>query len=263
MINQFNKTHIIRSFNRAAISYNKASFLQCKVGEQLFYLLPKHSTPSLVVDLGCGTGVFTAKLAHTFPHAEVIGIDIADNMIKHAQKYFTKENNLKFWCADADNLPLKSATTNIIFSNLMLQWSTNIEITLTEWFRVLKPGGQLLLSTVGSGSLKELSSSWARIDSYSHGSNFITKKQLLLAINKMGFKNLQFVSQRFSRTFASIYDLMLELKMLGAHNISHNRQRGLLGKNKLKQLQIFYDEYRDHNNKLPCSFEIYYVSACK
>lgn len=263
MINQHSQNGIIRSFNRAAISYDKANFLQCDTGEQLFNLLPSHIFPDLIVDIGCGTGSFTAKLARTFPKAEVIGIDGADNMVKFAQECFSMRKNLKFWHQNADNLPLPDAATDLIFSNLMLQWSTDINVTLREWHRILRPSGHLLLSTVGDGSLQELTYAFEKIDSYSHINNFITEKQLLMTMNQTGFKNLQFSDKRICRTFAAIDDLMLELKMFGSHNITYNRPRGLSGKHKFKRLQTIYDAYRDCNNRLPLSFEIYYVQATK
>ncbi len=259
----FDKTQIARSFNRAAASYNQASFLQLEVGEKIFGWLDLIESPRTVVDLGCGTGWLTANLASMFPEAKVMGIDIADQMINYARKYFGAERNLSFLCADADRLPIVDKYIDLIFSNLMLQWSPDIEITLAEWARVLKPGGCLFLSMVGAGSLKELQSSWSKVDNYQHVSNFVSQEQLLLAIKGAGFKNVQFKKHSFCRTFNSIYELMLEFKMLGTHNLCVGRHQGLLGKNKFRQLQKFYDAYRDHNHKLPATFEVYYVEADK
>ena len=264
MLDQFNKNQIARSFNRAVKSYDQVDFLQRKVGDELLDNL-KSTTDSLdrIIDLGCGLGKLTAQLGDAFAGAEVLGLDLADEMVLYASRHFCSKKNVSFLSADADKLPLPNCYSDLIFSNLMLQWSPNLDVTLSELARVLTIGGGLFYSTFGLGSLKELRDSWSKIDDYEHVSNFISEKELLLSMNRSGFKEIKLESRSYCRWFNNVYDLMGELKMLGAHNLSPDRCRGLLGKSRLKQLQLFYDEYRGSNNKLPLTYEVFYVSARK
>ncbi|MBU0745005.1 MAG: malonyl-ACP O-methyltransferase BioC [Gammaproteobacteria bacterium] len=264
MNNKFDKAQIARSFSRAAKSYNQVNTLQKKVGDHLICKLNGFkSKPSVMIDVGCGTGILTSKLADVFFHAKVIGVDIALNMVSYASQCFGDKKNLRFLCADSDNLPIENEVVDVIFSNLMLQWSPDIKITLNEWLRVLKPGGAVVFSTFGLGSLKELHSVWSGLDAYVHTSDFIFWETLLSIIRDVGFKDQHLEQASHPRYFDSVYEMMLELKMLGAHNMRQDRHQGLSGRNKFKQLEIYYNQFRNHDNKLPASFEVYYVVAKK
>ncbi|HBC71815.1 MAG TPA: 8-amino-7-oxononanoate synthase, partial [Coxiellaceae bacterium] len=207
---------ITRSFNRAAKSYNQVNFLQLEVGYRLFCWLKDFADhPKKIADLGCGTGIITAKLAQDFPQSRVLGIDIAENMIEYARSCFTKEKNLNFITADADSLPLENENLDIAFSNLMLQWSPNLKTTLTALWRALKPGGKLIFSTLGPGSLNELRNAWAKIDHYKHVNNFVDREQLTEELMCAQFKILKFETVYHYRLFDTVLDLMHELKKLG------------------------------------------------
>ena len=58
--------------------------------------------------------------------------------------------------ADAANLPIKSRSTALIWSNLLLHWLDDPLPALAEAHRVLEVGGLLMFSTLGPDSLKEL-----------------------------------------------------------------------------------------------------------
>ena len=53
---------------------------------------------------------------------------------------------------------------DLIFSNLMIQWAENPGRVLSECRRVLRPGGQLLISTLLDGTLAELKEAWRQAD---------------------------------------------------------------------------------------------------
>lgn len=69
-------------FERAAHSYDKAALLQREVGLELLERLDWIKlTPQRVLDLGCGTGMMAEALLKRYPKAEIIGVDIAFNMV--------------------------------------------------------------------------------------------------------------------------------------------------------------------------------------
>lgn len=270
------KTKIARTFGRAAANYDDVAILQQEVREHLINLLPL-STPKTILDLGSGTGVLSAKLANLFPNANVSGIDIANNMIEFSRASWKKITNLEFTCADADCLPCAKESIDLAISNLMLQWSVNIKTTFSQLHRAIKPNGKLLLSTLGNNSLYELKNAWGKIDDYMHVNNFSTKDEIIDCLSQIKFKNIQIDTINYRYFFNSVYELMLQLKILGANNLQSKRKNGLYGKKTFVLLQKYYQEAANSailltqdnaelavtNIQIPATYEVYYVSATK
>ena len=53
-----------------------------------------------IIDMGCGTGNLTKKIALAFPKAEIICLDMAENMLKLAKAKLSKHPNVSFWQGD-------------------------------------------------------------------------------------------------------------------------------------------------------------------
>lgn len=91
-----------------------------------------------VVDLGCGTGELTRKLADALPDSDVVGIDTSDQMLEKAAKH--AHPGLRFEQGDQSDL---SGEWDLIFSNAALQWSEDHAHLFPKLFARLNPGGQL------------------------------------------------------------------------------------------------------------------------
>jgi demethylmenaquinone methyltransferase/2-methoxy-6-polyprenyl-1,4-benzoquinol methylase len=96
-----------------------------------------------VVDIGCGTGDLSELAAAT--GAKVIGLDFARNMLVGATQRRIKA---AFVHADANALPLPSASVSVVLSGFALRNFVSIPRALQEAARVLKPGGRLALLEV-------------------------------------------------------------------------------------------------------------------
>src|SRR5262245_24590225 len=73
-----------------------------------------------VVDLGCGTGELTAKLADKLPNSQVLGIDNSPEMLERAQQY--KRPSLEFKQTDIAEDDALSGRWDLIFSHATLHW---------------------------------------------------------------------------------------------------------------------------------------------
>jgi ubiquinone/menaquinone biosynthesis C-methylase UbiE len=97
-----------------------------------------------VLDCGCGTGTLIAQLSRQ--SGFFIGVDYSQAMLKLARKKNRSANNVDFVRADADNLPIKSASISQLLSFTMLGNMPKIESTLLEFSRVVRESGQIVLS---------------------------------------------------------------------------------------------------------------------
>jgi trans-aconitate methyltransferase len=114
-------------------------------GESLIDLL-KPQPGEHVLDLGCGSGQLTAKIAES--GAEVIGIDRSEEMIAEARRNFP---SLNFEVADAANFSLETPV-DAVFSNAALHWVKNADGVAESVSRALRPTGRFVVEMGGKGN---------------------------------------------------------------------------------------------------------------
>ena len=250
------------SFDRAARQYDAAAFLQREVGERLLERLDlMANVPARVLDVGCGTGRPTRELQQRYPRAEIIGVDLAPAMLKMAaKKQPWLGRGARFVCAEASQLPLADASCDLVYASLLLQWCENLDATLLEWRRLLKPHGLLLFSTLGPDTLKELRAAWGVVDGFNHVNRFLDMHDVGDALIRAGFVEPVMDVEHLTLTYADATGLMRDLKSIGAHNVTAGRRRGLMGRGKLKTFADAYERFR-HEGRLPASYEVVYGTA--
>ncbi len=92
-----------------------------------------------VVDLGCGTGELTAKLADKLPNSRVLGLDNSAQMLERAQQYACP--GLDFEMADiGDSL---AGEWDLIFSHAALHWIADHRSLFPQLLAKVAPGGQI------------------------------------------------------------------------------------------------------------------------
>lgn len=108
--------------------------------------------PTLIIDAGCGTGEFSSALQKRYPDARVIAIDQSNPMLEYV---VTHHPHIETLCADIADLPLASASVDLIFANLVLPWQLDFKKTLQTFRRLLKPDGLLIFTLFGPDTLQE------------------------------------------------------------------------------------------------------------
>lgn len=257
---RIDKRQVARSFSRAAATYDQAAHLQRATGEELLQRLPHQLSDDWVMDLGCGTGVFTEQLAQRYPGATVVGIDLAEGMIAHARRHHPEAGS--WLCGDAEAMPCADNRLGLVFSNFALQWCQDLPRLMAEQYRVLCPGGSLVFSTVGPDSLGELRQAWLAVDSYVHVNRFSPLETVRGAIEGAGFAIDDISVVRRVSYYPRLQDLTRELKGLGAHNVNQGRNTGLTGRRQIAALKAAYEKWRTPEG-LPASWEIFTVVAVK
>lgn len=91
-----------------------------------------------VIDLGCGTGELTRRLADRLPESEVLGIDHSPQMLQNAKAHVRP--GLAFARQAIEQV---SGSWDLVFSNAAIQWVKDHELLIPRLMSLVQPGGQL------------------------------------------------------------------------------------------------------------------------
>lgn len=100
-----------------------------------------------LLDVGCGGGQSAIRLKELYPHLQLTGVDLSEDQIARArQRTQQKGFAIQFEVADAESLPYPDASFNVVYSFGSAKHWPNPLKGLGECWRVLKPGGELLVA---------------------------------------------------------------------------------------------------------------------
>ena len=249
------KRQVAASFSRAAASYDSVAELQRAVGGELLARLPADITPQRWLDMGCGTGYFSRVLSERLPASEGIALDIAEGMLNHARPLGGAQH---FIAGDAERMPLKAESVQLLFSSLAVQWCANFDAVLSEAYRVLQPGGVLAFASLCVGTLDELRESWRAADDMVHVNRFRTFETYQQLCADSGLRVLSLERQPHVLHYPDVRSLTHELKALGAHNLNPGRPGGLTGRARIVALVDAYEQFRQAQG-LPATYQVVYA----
>lgn len=118
---------------------------QKRVERRVGYLVEigKITSGDRVLEIGCGTGLFTRKVAER-TGAHITGVDVSAGLLAAARK-LTSSPRIEFVEGDAMHLPFEEGTFDVVFGSSVLH-HLDFDQSLAEIFRVLKRGGRMVFA---------------------------------------------------------------------------------------------------------------------
>ena len=237
---------VARAFSRAAPRYDTLASAQRDIGETLWQTLPESAQH--VLDLGCGTGYWTQRLAEHYPDAAITGLDLAPGMLAHAQAQYG--DAIRWQQGDAAALPLDDASVDLVFSNLAIQWCPDIGAVMQELARVLVPGGQARITTLLPGTLSEVATAWQRPEALLQTPDASTVQR---AIQQSGLRLTQHTRAQRRFFYSDMNAVMASIKGVGAQVTRPNAQ---LTRRELAAAQARFETLREPQG-LPVSYHCF------
>ena len=267
----FDQAQVRRAFDRAAESYEQFAVLQNEVCRRLLEKLDiVKLQPQMILDAGTGTGQAVAALFQRYKKAQLVALDLSENMLQQTSRHGGMFRSPHLVCADIQQLPFADESFDLVFSSLSMQWCNDLNAALLEAKRVLRPGGLFVFTTFGPDTLKELRQSWGSVDEADHVNQFIDMHDIGDALLHDGFAEPVMEAEVLTVTYDTVDEVMRDLKAIGANVTSvrtggddiEANPRGLTGKDALRKVRDHYEKFRTAG-VLPASYEVIYGHAWK
>lgn len=211
-----NKELIINRFSKATVSYDSEATVQRRIAATMTRLLCQCFTPRTdrkILEIGCGTGIFSRMLISLFHPKMLLLNDICPDMGELLTDILS--GHIFFEAADAETHPFRG-TYDLIASCSAIQWFRQTERFFQRMYSLLNNEGILAFSTFGKDNLHEVTQLTGQ------GLNYLSLPELRKMLST-GYDILHASEEHIVRKFPNPKAVLYHLKRTGVTGI--NRQR--------------------------------------
>jgi malonyl-CoA O-methyltransferase len=260
---KIDKQRVRQHFNQHAHEYDRYAIVQQEMAESLLQqLAPLISAPQQVqriLEIGCGTGILSERLLAQFPNAQLVALDLCENMIAEASQRLAVNDHRVYWVVDDAEqwLQLQTSRFDIVISNATVQWFNEPFATMRAAYHLLNQDGVLAFSTFLPGTFHELHRSFAQAETVlgypqrAHGQAFVS-----LEVWRDELQNLspRVTCRSVERVFeyADVRQFLDSVKRVGAGNalaLNHQQHQAALSKRLLAEMTHIYEQSFSANDE--------------
>jgi malonyl-CoA O-methyltransferase len=240
---------IIESFSKHVKTYDRHAQLQRSMAERLAALIP-NPFPQKILEIGCGTGVFTRHLLARSPSTIILN-DIAPLMIDHLKNHMEVPPNSKTLVGNAERI--KIPRVKLIAGNAVFQWFQNPQNTLERFNSALDKEGFLAFSTFGPKTLEE----FRRSAKFQGPTHLLSQRRWKTLLTHADFELQTIQTETRQIFFQNTQSLIKNLQQIGAAPLR------ILKSGELRQLIRDYDEEYSSPQGVYTNWELFYFFARK
>jgi SAM-dependent methyltransferase len=254
---------LIRRRQRRAAALGPATFLLDRVASDLAERLQAvlHQF-DLAVDLGTPGERVRAALTGLRSIGTIVPTSASPDLAIRANQIE------RLVVADEEALPFRDASLDLVVSALALQFVNDLPGALVQIRRTLKPDGLFLAALIGGETLTELRQAFAAAESDVEGgasprvAPFADLRELGALLQRTGFALPVTDTDRLIVRYDTVFDLMHDLRRMGATNALLDRRRTPLKRATLMRMaEIYAQRFADLDGRVRATFEIMWLSG--
>ncbi len=218
--------------------------------------------PSSIIDIGSGVGLSSEPLLKSYTESNLIMYDHSVDALKNS--VIDENERVNIVCGEFKSLPFENDSFDIVFSSSSLHWEDDINLSFSEIYKILKPGGLFFFSTYGPDTLTELRSAWESVDNRRHVNDFYDMHDIADLMLNLEFMDTVVDSERIIIKYDSVTHIQKDLKNIGSHITKKQERSGsLYSKGKMEAMYREYENFRHQDGLLPVTYEVIYGHGWK
>ena len=243
---QINPKTIKNHFEKSMEKYDENAIVQNFLAETLTKELSKiQSDFNNILELGCGTGLLTKQLSENVHYKTYTANDLTEKSKKYLTKYL---KNFDYICGNAQKIK-PSKSFDLIASNAMFQWFTDLEEVLDKYRRFLNKYGILAFTTFSPENFQELKTLTGLT------LNYKTEAELEEIIGK-NFEIIKIESYKKVLEFNTPLELLYHMKNTGVNSLDNKKWD-------FSNVKDFCEKYNKTYDKVTLSYTPILVIARK
>jgi len=260
------KLKIRRSFDKSADHYDNYAVFQRETATELADRIARHGTGGRALDIGCGTGALSALMAESGTFGSIVALDLSLGMSRKAKQRSSRGPGFAVVQADAEALPVRDNSLDLIVSNLALQWVADPAHFFGQIAPALRRHGRFMATTLGVDTFWELREAWAavlgKVEDNPVFHPFVPERELETKAVNAGFE-VRIQSARRVRSYKSLAHLLRSLKKLGAQNSPGLCKSGLGGRGIMMRVMDEYQSRFADNGRIMSTYHLVFIDAVK
>ncbi len=240
---------LVESFSKHINTYDKHAQLQKSMAERLASLLPE-TLPDCVLEIGCGTGIFTRHLLALGARNLILN-DLVPGMIDHFTATTKVSIPITVVPGNAENI--KFPRVRLATANAVFQWFQNPALALENIGASLDPGGVLAFSVFGPKTLGE----FRKIGNLESPNPLYDFKEWEGFLRRAGLELVESQSEIRKTFFPDALSMVRNLRQIGAAPLR------MVNPGELRRLTRDYDAAFGSSQGVYSTWELYFYSARK